>query len=300
MNESNERYVRVPGELIVDQSLDDKRVLIYCALIFTKWNDGRSFKELVEFSGFEPKTGSGGMNAKIRAVVSSLIENGYMNTDYTPIEPNSFGIIHFREFEKLVDYKRENVRLNHWRCILLLSHIRKYMRKVDGVGEFYSDFILRISKSTGIPAQYIPTYIDTLEKVGILHSGELPRYKDRYGQYHTNVRLFVDRYRDGDIHYNYMQQFEAAKKHIIKRSDLSGAISYSQIKSDPDVWKHIAPIYQNQVAHVQISKPTSKSENPIAASFGRHGSLCRIEANSGKTDDVLDDQPSDDEYKLPF
>lgn len=305
----------VPGGLIADKSLGSRRALLYSAIYFSRWNSSNKIRDIVSYSGYTPKSGATGINGDIRCEIEHIREAGYVDSYYVPLQPESFGLVYYSEFQKIISYKRNFGGKIHHECIVLvLAYIRKRMiKRHKNLTDYYSSLLYHISEDTGINLKYLPSYLDVLTKLDILYSEPLPHYSDEFGHWHTNVRAYINRCMPGDPSYDCVKEFSKVKRYIINIRNDSSGYSYGGLepvaqddkkdtvsKSDANAQPPIAPIDQNLVAHVQISKPTSKSGNPIAASFGKYGQLVQDRSKLHQTDDEPDDQPSDDEYKLPF
>lgn len=305
----------VPGGLIADKSLGSRRALLYSAIYFSRWNSSNKIRDIVSYSGYTPKSGATGINGDIRCEIENIREAGYVDSYYAPLQPESFGLVYYSEFQKIISYKRNFGGKIHHECIVLvLAYIRKRMiKRHKNLTDYYSSLLYHISEDTGINLKYLPSYLDVLTKLDILYSEPLPHYSDEFGHWHTNVRAYVNKYIPGDSSYDCTKEFSKVKRHIINIRNDSSGYSYGEMelkpqdgkkdaisipnKSDPDVRQRIPPIDQ---AHVQIAKPTSKSANPIAASFGKYGQLLQDRSKLQQADDEFDDQPSDNEEKLPF
>lgn len=109
---------------------------------------------------------------------------------------NSFGIIYEFEYRRIFDYriaaKKESKRVNHSHLLLLLSYIRLNMIKQPGKPVMHFSMIRTISQNIGISTRSIAVALRILEELSIIHSEELPRYKDKNGNWHSNVRIFVN------------------------------------------------------------------------------------------------------------
>ena len=139
--------------------------------------------------------------------VNQMIANGDMPTDEegNHVEGGAPAI----DFQKLMresglfsqsdsnvqareDSVRSGRRMNHSHVLLLLSHIRLCMIRQPDMPLFYSNLLSRISDSIGMSVRNITKSLKILEELNIIHSEELPRYKDSNGQWHSNVKIFVN------------------------------------------------------------------------------------------------------------
>lgn len=233
-----ERYVRIPKELICDTSIDEKRVMVYSAAIFLRWSQQRNISDLVNFCGLVPRPGEGKINFQMRDILRQLIERGYLLEDYSHTELHGFGIIHFDEFTKVADLKRKRgSRFAHARCLLLLAYIRQKMIKRTDEPEYLSTLISKIAYDIGIEPRRIPECTNVLMELGILHCEELSRYSDS-GNWHTNVRIYVDRTRQNDASYNYIKEMALAKEKVLSDIYESKGIR-RPASAEPDIQKSV-------------------------------------------------------------
>ena len=194
-------FVQVPRNLIEDQAIGDKRVLVYLSISFSKWT-GCKVDELTTFCGYSADNRhSGSAGQQIRNIVAQLISRGYLTSHANQMRfttfNDCFGAIYYDEFDKIMRTTKStrvgDHRVNHAHLLLLLSCIRCYMIHTTGAPQIYSNLLKRISEHIGISVRSISNCIRALEDLEIIHSEELPRYKDSNGNWHSNVRIFVNR-----------------------------------------------------------------------------------------------------------
>lgn len=192
-------YVKVPRGLIEDQDLGDKRVLIYIAAVLSNC-DEKSIDKLVTYCGYSLDRHSGTVKSQFEDVIRRLVSNGYLQLRHGHFVigrvKDCFGIIYRDEIEKIMRArevrKHTQQRVNHAHALLLLSCVRCYMLRSHDAPH-YSNLLKRISENIGISVRSISGCVRVLEDLDILHSEELPRYKDENGLWHSNVRIFVNR-----------------------------------------------------------------------------------------------------------
>ena len=195
-------FIKVPRMLIEQQDIGDKRVLIFLSAIFFDWT-GSCFDDFVEFCGYSKlnRHKDSAMD-QVQDTLMYLYASKFLYKDAGNIVPvnraDCFGIIYRDEFFKIINYRKllcgEGKRVNHAHVFLMLACVRCHMFHIAGRPRVYSNLLKRISNQIGISVRSLSNCIRTLEDLGILHSEELPRYKDCDGHWHSNVRIFVDRH----------------------------------------------------------------------------------------------------------
>ena len=66
------------------------------------------------------------------------------------------------------------------------------MDKQSGKPVMHFSMLSTISKNIGISVRSITSALRILEELSIIHSEELPRYRDKNGNWHSNVKIFVN------------------------------------------------------------------------------------------------------------
>ena len=191
-------FVKVPRKLIEDTSIGDKRVLVYSSIAFTYWS-GQDEDKIISACGYSPcDRHSESAGSKAIECVQQLRSNSYIEQSRGRVslcaDSGCFGMIYADEYKQIVDARRilKGKRINHAHILLFLAHVRCFMSKANNYPRFYSNLLMRIADNIGISVRSVSTCARILEDLEILHSEELPRYKDGYGRWHTNVRIFVD------------------------------------------------------------------------------------------------------------
>ena len=214
-----QEFIMIPYSLIYNRNMGDKRVLVYSSILFSGWA-GKNVEELVRYSKYSPRRDSGGVLQQYKVLIKSFVENHYFkktknNLIYVRPE-ESFGIIYRKEFQIILQSRDSKLcdtrRINHSHLLLLLSHIRLCMIRSYGVPRFYSNLLSRISNNIGLSVRSISKSLKILEELEIIHSEELPRYKDNDGHWHSNVKIFVNMNPlDENIEDSYSWQNETSK-----------------------------------------------------------------------------------------
>lgn len=199
-------YVKIPRKLIYDTSLDDKRVLLYSALLFHCWDERKcDLSELSSYCGFCVDRHSNTTEKTFKSLINSfhsikLITVKWLSknvfTFFSQPPTNSYGVIYKAELEQLMLYRKKqkdnNIRINHSHLVLLLSYIRLNMDRQPGVPMMHFSLIKTISENTGMSTRSISYGLKLLKELSIIYYEELPRFRDEDGNWHTNVKVFVN------------------------------------------------------------------------------------------------------------
>lgn len=194
-----QEFVMIPRSLIYNCELNEKRVLAYSSILFSGWG-GKNIEELVAYSKFSTRRDAGGILYQYKELVYQFIKNQYFENKKSGMkyikQQDCFGIIYYNEFQRILQAREDSVRsgrrMNHSHILLLLSHIRLCMIRQPCMPLFYSNLLSRISDGIGMSVRNITKSLKVLEELNIIHSEELPRYKDSNGQWHSNVKIFVN------------------------------------------------------------------------------------------------------------
>lgn len=207
------KIIKVPCSLIHNLSLNEKRVVAFASIIASSWV-GSDYESLVNYSLYSNFRGKVGVINQYKELVQSFFVSGYFKKSDGGIiyidQEERFGIIYYDEFQRILklraECKADGRRLNHANVLLLLSHIRLYMNYQKGKPVYYSNLLIRISENTGLSVRSISSCLKVLEELDIIHSEELPRYRDDYGGWHSNVRIFVNMKMYGTISYDWQHE----------------------------------------------------------------------------------------------
>lgn len=182
---------------------------------------GFSCNSVVEWCGHKVDYHKNKINGQITKCINSLIDHNYIKVtgDMTSnlfcmadinIEkfdvPNSFAIIYFDEITKIRNFKNytsDKNRMNPSILMLVLSYLRVnmlrrqeyYIGKESDKPEFCYRLYINIEKDIGISTRYISRAVKILEELNIIKSQELSRWKDENENWHTEVTLFVNKYK---------------------------------------------------------------------------------------------------------
>lgn len=212
------RYIMIPRELVYDNHLGDKRVLIYAAIYFSNW-DGKDISALAACAGYSRSRGNSKLIQQIGMLVSSFISEGYYSPGMDYIKRKGrYCKITKAEFSKIMKLRNDEMllgkKINHACIILLLSYIRVNMIYKAGVPEMYSDLICRMSNQIDMSSRSISSVLNSLQKLQIIYNEQLPRYKDSDGGWHSNVTIFLN-YKSGGKDQSIEERIEKAKKILL-------------------------------------------------------------------------------------
>lgn len=210
---AEDKIIKVPRSLIHNLSLNEKRVVAFASIITSDWS-GENYESLVKYSLYSGFRGKDGVINQYKELVRSFFDAGYFTESNGGIiyidQDEQFGIIYYSEFQKILQLrtqcKTNGQRLNHAHVLLLLSYIRLYMNYQKGKPVYYSNLLIRISENIGLSVRSISSCLKILEELGIIHNEELPRYKDKDGGWHSNVRIFVNMKLYGIISYDWHRE----------------------------------------------------------------------------------------------
>ena len=186
--------------------------------------------EAVKSMGFKPDKHKGRINDEFNSFVSYLVDGGYIKVSQTTryysiyqalskMEEVPFAIIRYDEYEKII----ENTS-NKSFALILLAFIRlntyRKTGKNDKRPEIYFCHLDELPDKLGLSRRSISTSISTLSSLGLIHGEEQMRYKDKYGNWHSGVYMFMDKEKyindEIDQSYDWQKEFEYASKWLMR------------------------------------------------------------------------------------
>ena len=212
-------FAQVPRSLIEDIGISDKRVLVYLTMQFSMWS-GIMIDELTAYCGYSSNNRhSGSAKRQVNDIVQYLQNRGYITIAGGRLivkkRNDCFGAIYDDEFELIMRSRETTIpygcKINHAHLLLMLACIRCHMAHAYNEPQMYSNLLKRISDSIGISVRSVSNCARVLEDLEIIHSEELPRYKDGQGNWHSNVRIFVNRQNRNSIDHTYDWQKETKR-----------------------------------------------------------------------------------------
>lgn len=250
-------YAVIPKDLIYNKDLNENRIIVYSYFSIRQGLDdtvGFSCNHLVEWCGYAIDYHKGRINDKLKDLIETMcndkyfILDGKISSDLLTIAilnmekfcPDSqFAIIYYDEIQKIKDFKKlinddkEKNRMSSAILLLILSYLRMnmlrrqegYIGKESDKPEFCYRYYIDIEKDIGISSRYISRAIGILIKLDLLAKQEIPRYKDEHDNWHTEVTLFVNKYKYDkqgrlDQKYNYQQELQWGMDYIKERKYL--------------------------------------------------------------------------------
>lgn len=219
-------WVTVPKSIIEQNSLGNKRVLVYAAILFTNQYPINPLKLTKDLS-LSTTRNPGGSYQQVKAISSLLVSEAYIaNTDRGMVyikKHEPYSRIYKAEFERLLSYRKEQLssgnRINHSDALLVLAFIRMSMVHDVGHPSFYSDQLSRIGSSIGLSTRRVSTAVSLLEELKILSKRTTPSYTDRNGSWHSGVTIFVETVDHGfRAGYNAEHELERSEAIVLARS----------------------------------------------------------------------------------
>lgn len=222
-------FVRVPRKLIYDTGLGDKRIIAYSSILFHNWDLKEcNVTKLITQCGYCNDRHLGAAQKTFMDLFMQFEKLGFFEihnlhkntfTFFSKSPKNRFGIIYEYEYKAILDYRiqkqKEGNRINHARILLLLSYIRLNMERQPGKPVVHFSMLTTISKNIGIPVRSISSALAVLEELLIIHYEALPRYKDEFGNWHTNVKVFVNIRNETNADYNWQAEVKCAIHNIL-------------------------------------------------------------------------------------
>lgn len=231
------KYISIPASLILDNKLDAKRIGIFSYLrIRCGLDDVAHFtvNDMVRWCGNKPEKGSKGMNSKFLSVIDSLRDKGYLtylaeqnkstcmqcifDMNYFKQDcANGFALIYLDEIEKIMSYKKENIKdgfLTNTSILLVFAYLRYKInrrpnelrpedRNIDRINnrklvfpDAYANSILNIANELGISTKTISKIIDILEcHLGLIVTDNAYRIKNENDEFKTPYTIFANAYK---------------------------------------------------------------------------------------------------------
>lgn len=224
-----QNYIKIPREIIYDQSIGNKRVIIFSYLCSRRALDDTvafSISELCHWSKLKPNYHDGKVNQKYLETLQSFSQLNYFgsypdfekllkekknSTDYYNIQLNiekfdisdNFAIIYFDEIERIINYKEELestdidlTRMSSAYILLLLSYLRVNMNRNPDKPLCCYRLYQKISEDIGLSERYVSRIVEILSIMEIIkyQEGKRKRYEKSNGEYGfvTAPKVFAD------------------------------------------------------------------------------------------------------------
>lgn len=246
----------IPKELIYDTDLDKNRAIVFSYFAIKRGFDdtvGFSCDSVVKWCGYKHNYNKNRINEQITTALTKLDDGGYVNisndinrNNYNEAKINQdkfdiipqFALVYVDEVNKIRDFKKytkDVVKMNTSILLLVLSYIRvnmlrrqdKYIGEESDKPEFCYRMYIDIEKDIGISSRYISRAVKILNELDLIVSESMPRWRDENDNWHTEVTLFVNKYRRKksteklDGNYDYKQELEWGKEYVIKKKYLN-------------------------------------------------------------------------------
>ena len=239
-NELESKYIYIPLSVITDTELDARRVgilsyiRIHCGL-----NNVINFTipDIVEWCGGKPDRRVNGSNDKTLSAIDALNDGGYLtyltekskssymkckfNTAFYHEEcTNGYAAIYLDELEKIMNYKKENIKdgsLNNTAILLTFAYFRNKIRRrpnelkpeertSDGIKkrreripDAYYGNISDIADEIGISSKTLSKIIDILEyELELIVTDRAYRIKNENDEFRTLPTIFANAYKRED------------------------------------------------------------------------------------------------------
>ena len=227
-------FAVIPDEITLSSSLGKKRVLFTIAIQLLRNKTDVFYitmNEFVAFCGYKPDTHKSKINHEVKSFLNAInglyidsLELNYGNIKFTILEslsnPLRFSIINYEEYYAINDFTKS---ITKPLSLLVLSYIRLYMYKKHGVNdtkpEMFFDHLNNIMmKLDCLDYRSLRRIINVLDTCDIIYSCQMPRYQDKYNNWHSGITVFVDKHKyiNGmdNKSYNYQKEMELAQNTI--------------------------------------------------------------------------------------
>ena len=240
LEESQSKYIYVPLSVITDTELDIRRVSIFSYLrIHCGLNNviGFTIPDMIEWCGGKPDRRVNGTNDKVLSTLDALINRGYLTylteksrSSYMKCEFNishyyeecaiGYAVIYLDELEKIMSYKKENLKdntLNNMTILLTFVYLRNKIRRrpnelfpeertSDGIKkrkeklpDAYGSSFLDIANELNISAKTLSKIIDILEQeLELIVTDRAYRIKNEDDEFRTLPTIFANAYKRED------------------------------------------------------------------------------------------------------
>jgi hypothetical protein len=249
-------YLMIPKDVMYDLELGKNRVILFSFFATKRSLDdsvGFCIDDLVTWCGYKINHHKGKINEKFQELIWQLSEKKYINVISININnihssvdinhdkfdiPNNFALVYFDEIDKIKSYSAnssDRSKANAAILLLVLSYIRvnmlrrqeKYFSNPFDKPEFCYRMYKDIETDIGLSSRYISKAVSILSDIGLITTHTLPRYKDEFGTWHTEVTLFVNKYRrtdNGEVldeKYDCHQELQWGVEYITQKKYLS-------------------------------------------------------------------------------
>lgn len=240
LEESQSKYIYIPLSVITDTELDIRRIGIFSYLrLHCGLNNmiGFTVPDMVEWYGGKPDRRANGSNDKALYTLDTLSSRGYLtylteksrssfmkckfNTNYYYEScSNGYAVIYLDELEKIINYKKENLKdntINNTTILLVFAYLRNKIRRrpnelmpeertSDGIKkrkeklpDAYDSNINDIANELNISSKTISKIIDILEQeLELIVTDKAYRIKNEDDEFRTLPTIFANAYKRED------------------------------------------------------------------------------------------------------
>ena len=240
LEESKSKYIYIPLSIITDTEMDIRRVSVFTYLrIHYGLNNvvGFTIPDIVEWSGGKPDRRANGSNDKVLSTIDALTGRGYLtylteksrssymkckfNINYYYDEcSNGFAVLYLDEIEKIMEYKKENLKdgtINNTTMLLVFSYLRNKIKRrpnelkpeertSEGIvqrrerlPDAYYGNIIDIADEIGVSKKTLSKIIDILEyDLELIVTDRAYRIKNQNNEFRTLPTIFANVYKRED------------------------------------------------------------------------------------------------------
>lgn len=234
------KYIYIPLSVIVNTELDARRVGVFSYLrIHCGLNNivNCTIPDIVEWCGGKPDRYANGSNDKTLLTMDYLSEEGYLTyltkrskSAFMKCKVNmgyyydkcsdGFAVVYLDEIEKIMSYKRENIKdntLNNMSILLVFAYLRNKIKRrpnelnpeertSDGIkkrrerlSDTFDSNINDIAAELNISSKTISKIIDVLEyEMSLIVTDRAFRVKNEDGEFRTLPTIFANAYKRED------------------------------------------------------------------------------------------------------
>ena len=240
LEESQSKYIYIPLSVITDAKLDIKRVGIFSYLrIHCGLNNivGFTISDMVEWCGGKSDRRINGTNDKTLSALDDFNNGGYLTyiseksrSSYMKCEfnmahyyeecSNGYAVIYLDELEKIMSYKKENIKdntINNTMILLVFAYLRNKIRRrpnelfpeertPDGIKkrkeripDAYGSSFIDIANEINISAKTLSKIVDILEQeLELIVTDRAFRVKNEDDEFRTLPTIFANAYKRED------------------------------------------------------------------------------------------------------
>lgn len=240
LGELESKYIYVPMSVIADTKMDIRRVAAFSYLrIHCGLNNVINFTipDIVEWCGGRPDRTTNGSNSKTLSVLDSFKDKGYLTylteqsrssymkcrfdiAKYYEECSNGYAVIYLDELEKIMSYKKENLKdssLNNTAILLVFAYLKNKIRRrpnelapeertSDGIKkrrerlpDAYGGNINDMANELNISSKTLSKIIDILElELKLIVTDRAYRVKNENDEFRTLPTIFANAYKRED------------------------------------------------------------------------------------------------------